>query len=279
MAFASLPADRIGAEVTTLALCWRIVRRDGVALGFTTHDRPLLIDGLDYASAPGIAPSAVVVDDGLEVDTLEVAGALSSDAITAADLIAGRYDGASLMLFLVDWQAPAAGIQPLARGTLGSVEHGTGPDAGFSATLRGPTAVLTATRIETYSPECRAELGDARCRVAMRGRVARGAVTAGDGASVTIAGIAVDTAPDQVEGRLRLLSGPLAGVERRIIASDAARLICDAPLAVAAGTLVEVRQGCDKRFATCAGRFANAANFRGEPHVPGGDVLTRFPGA
>jgi hypothetical protein len=42
--------------------------------------------------------------------------------------------------------------------------------------------------------------------------------------------------------------------------------------------LVEVREGCDKQFATCVNRFKNALNFRGEPHVPGGDLLTRFGG-
>ncbi len=36
---------------------------------------------------------------------------------------------------------------------------------------------------------------------------------------------------------------------------------------------------CDKRLATCCERFANAANFRGEPHLPGNDLLTRYPGA
>jgi hypothetical protein len=41
---------------------------------------------------------------------------------------------------------------------------------------------------------------------------------------------------------------------------------------------VELTQGCDKRAATCAERFANIANFRGEPHLPGFDLLTRFPG-
>jgi uncharacterized phage protein (TIGR02218 family) len=47
----------------------------------------------------------------------------------------------------------------------------------------------------------------------------------------------------------------------------------------AVGDLVEIREGCDKRLTTCAGRFANAANFRGEPHLPGIDLLTRYPGA
>jgi uncharacterized phage protein (TIGR02218 family) len=49
------------------------------------------------------------------------------------------------------------------------------------------------------------------------------------------------------------------------------------PFAIAAGDLVEIKEGCDKRFATCGTRFANAENFRGEPHLPGMDLLTRYP--
>ena len=45
------------------------------------------------------------------------------------------------------------------------------------------------------------------------------------------------------------------------------------------GTLIELIEGCDKRFETCRDRFANALNFRGEPHLPGIDLLTRYPGA
>lgn len=41
---------------------------------------------------------------------------------------------------------------------------------------------------------------------------------------------------------------------------------------------VRLRAGCDKRLETCATRFANAANFRGEAHLPGFDLLTRYPG-
>lgn len=89
--------------LTTLALCWRIVRSDGVVLGFTTHDQPIWLDGLCYASAPGMAPSAVATTDGLAVDTMEVSGALSADTITAGDLAAGRFDRATVKLFMVDW--------------------------------------------------------------------------------------------------------------------------------------------------------------------------------
>jgi uncharacterized phage protein (TIGR02218 family) len=47
----------------------------------------------------------------------------------------------------------------------------------------------------------------------------------------------------------------------------------------AAGDLVQISEGCDRMLATCAGRFGNVLNFRGEPHLPGIDLLTRYPGA
>ncbi len=46
--------------------------------------------------------------------------------------------------------------------------------------------------------------------------------------------------------------------------------ICDA---------ASITAGCDKRLATCGDRFANVANFRGFPHVPGTDAAFRYPDA
>ena len=184
-------------------------------------------------------------------------------------------DGAAVTVFLVDWRTPDAGQQRLVRGAIGAVEAGSGADSGFVAALRGPTAALAITAIESYSPECRAELGDARCRVAMRGRSVR--VSAVNSAEMTILPDALAGQPaDYVDGRLRVLDGADAGIGCRIVASLDGALALDAPVALDAGTRIQLWQGCDKRLATCAGRFGNAVNFRGEPHVPGGDILTRF---
>ncbi len=270
-------AARLGAEVTSLALCWRLVRMDGLAFGFTSHDGALAIDGLRFESAPGIAPSAVELTDGLAVDTLDVAGALSSGSITADDLLAGRYDGALAELFMVDWRAPEAGRHVLARGRLGTVEAGAGADAGFVATLVGPISVMQDTAIESYSPECRAELGDRRCKVDLRGRMRIVEVAQSDNGRVLLAGASTPVGVF-LEGILRVLDGPFAGLERRVVANDGEALVLDTPLRLSAGTRVRVTEGCDKRFATCHGRFGNDANFRGEPHVPGGDLLTRIAG-
>lgn len=264
---------RLTGELTRLALCWRLVRRDGVALGFTSHDRPLLIDGLLHEARPGISPSAVVLGSGVAADDLEVAGALSAGALTRAELLAGRWDGARVELFLVDWQAPHAGRQSLAAGVLGDVAVGEAADAGFVAEVLGPGAAFGAAVVESCSPECRAELGDARCQISLRGRTHLTLVTAVDSGRMQLAGLEPD---NLVHGQIEVLDGAAAGLSARLLAADTAWLIPDVELELAAGDRVLAREGCDKRFATCRDRFGNHLNFQGEPHVPGGDLLTRY---
>src|SRR3712207_2936487 len=113
-------SDILTGELTTLAFCWRVARRDGVCVGFTTHDRDLVLDGLAYRASPGMLPSAVSLSDGFEADSMDVTGALASAAITGADLSAGRWDGAAVELFMVDWERPEAERVKLARGELGT---------------------------------------------------------------------------------------------------------------------------------------------------------------
>jgi uncharacterized phage protein (TIGR02218 family) len=265
----------IADDLTYLALCWRLVRRDGVALGFTSHDRDLRVGGLVHLAGPGMSPSAIVLGDGVTADDLDVAGGLSSSALNRQDLLAGRWDGARLRLFLVDWRDPEAGEVALAEGTLGDVAVGEGADAGFVATLESPAAALQASVVEICSPECRAELGDMRCRVSLRGRRRITRITAAQADRVQASEIA---AGDHGDGRLLVMDGAAAGLERRIVAETEGWLQLDEPLVMAVGDRVLLTQGCDKRFATCRDRFDNAANFRGEPHVPGADLLTRIGG-
>ncbi|HEY0411902.1 MAG TPA: DUF2163 domain-containing protein [Allosphingosinicella sp.] len=264
--------------LTTIAFCWRLERRDGLCLGFTSHDRDLVIDDMAYRAAPGMLPSAVSLGDGFEAGGLDVSGALTSDAIRADDLAAGRWDGAAVALFMVDWEAPEGERLALAQGELGDVSMKSG---GFEAELRGAAARLERPAVEQTSPECRAELGDKRCRIDMAGRVRVARVAA----APTEGTIEIEAAPAGAGayafGRLRWLSGANSGLASGILASTGTVLTLrdPPPHPPAAGDLVEIAEGCDKSFATCTGRFANAENFRGEPHLPGMDLLTRYPGA
>ena len=267
----------LAKPLTTIALCWRVERRDGVALGFTTHDRNLAIGGLTYRAAPGMLPSSITLSDGFDPDSLDIKGAMSSDAIRSDDLRGGRWDGAAVTVFMVDWEAPDGDTLPVARGELGEVSL---RGDGFEAELRGPTAALERPVAELTSPECRAALGDKRCRVDMAGRTKL----------TRIASVVADEIFDVVEaaagnahgyGRLRWLGRANGGLDSAILRSDGVRITLREPPVhpPLAGDLVELREGCDRSLETCAGRFANAANFRGEPHLPGIDLLTRYPGA
>lgn len=89
--------------LSTIALTWRVERRDGVAIGLTSHDRDLEIDGFVYRAAPGMTPSAVRRSADLDADTMDVSGALSGAAIAERDLLGGRWDGARVVVRAVDW--------------------------------------------------------------------------------------------------------------------------------------------------------------------------------
>lgn len=261
----------------TAAICWRLERRDGVVLGFTTHDRDLDIDGLRYRAAPGMLPSSISLTDGFDADALEVKGALSSAAISDRDLRAGRWDGAAVQILMVDWADPMGARQQIARGELGEVSIN---DNQFEVQIRGPATMLERPVVEQTSPECRADLGDARCRVDMASRT-------------VLTRVSDVRAEDQLEvtatvatgiydyGRLRWIGGANSGLVSPILSAEGVviHLREPPPFPARAGDLIELRQGCDKRLATCVSRFANAANFRGEPHLPGLDLLTRYPGA
>lgn len=74
------------------------------------------------------------------------------------------------------------------------------------------------------------------------------------------------------------LDGPLARLER-VVGRTYGRL-CDAVLGDprCGVDLTDFPGiGCDKRWATCIGTFANGINFQGFPDIPGDDFLTAVP--
>jgi uncharacterized phage protein (TIGR02218 family) len=263
------------AALIPLAWCWRIERRDGAMLGFTTHDADIIRSGLIYRAAPGMDPSAIRLTDSLDDDTMEVKGALTHAALSARELAAGRYDGAAVHISVVNWADPAEPEIRIASGRLAGISRQAGR---FQAELSlCPPALDRGVGLAT-SPTCRARLGDASCGVDLAGREQRVTVQSSAGSDVT-----VDQAlPPALFnfGELRWIDGAFAGQRSSIIAQDSQTLtLSDMPgCALTPGTRAILTPGCDKRMETCRTRFANAANFRGEPYLPGMDLLTRYPG-
>ncbi|WP_298198660.1 DUF2163 domain-containing protein [Novosphingobium sp.] len=263
-------------ELETVATFWRLLRRDGVALGFVTHDRDLWLDGLCHRAAPGMVPSAIRRSAGLEADSAEVEGALAHDALSARDMACGRFDGAALQIGLVDWQSGESEV--LYRGTLGGL---AATDEHFQAVALSGKADLHRDPVPRTSPSCRAVFCGPECGLSAIAHDRRAGIAGCDMAAntVTIAGADSGSAGDWIGGRLRWLDGPLAGTASTILWADGPHLALAAPLEgpVPPGSRVVLRHGCDRTLATCADRFANAVNFRGEPTLPGNDFVARTP--
>lgn len=271
-------ADTILAQdLAALAFCWRLERRDGVTIGLTSHDRDLSVGGVVYKAAPGLVPSSVTRGIGLEPESMDLKGALTSDAISESDLTAGKWDGAALSLAVTEWTDPGTMWLELMRGELGAVEQ---QGEAFSVELSGPAAALLKPVAPETSPGCRARLGDRACRVdlALYRRVVSVSGVASEVVSISGGGL---TSGNYVFGQLRWLEGTNCGLSQGIVANDATSVTLNEPpaFALVAGTRALITEGCDKQMATCSARFSNAVNFRGEPYLPGMDLLTRYPGA
>lgn len=259
----------------TVAVWWRIERRDGVTLGFTSHDRDLVFGGLHHRTAPGMIPSAVRRTATLEADSAEVSGALAHDAIGEADLASGRFDGARVAMGLVDWESLES--EALFTGTIGSVGR---EGEQFSAELESLKQLLARDVVPRTSPTCRAEFCGEGCTLS-GARFTHEATLADVGADRQWVKAAGMVAADFAFGWIRPVDGDDAGAVLRARAVEGDWLVLERPLAAdaVAGMPVVLREGCDHTIGTCSARFGNAVNFQGEPYLPGNDLLTRYPAA
>ncbi len=134
-------ATHIAGGETTLARCWRILRTDGVVLGFTDHDRALTVAGTPCRPTSGLDGAVVPARLGAQVETGEVLGLIDDAAIGEDDILLGRYDGATVESWVVNWRAPDEALR-LRVDTIGEIVR---EDGVFRAELRSPQQALNRT--------------------------------------------------------------------------------------------------------------------------------------
>lgn len=272
-------AAHLAGSATTLADAWIVRRTDGAVFGFTDHDRPISVDGTICTPVSGFDPTTARRNVGFAPGDEEISGALTSELITDADLAAGLWDGASIAVYLVNWQASEEALL-VRTGRLGEV---TASDGAFKAELRGPAARLDQPTGRLYSRFCDAMLGDGRCAVSLAGWRWSATVAFSSTARVLV----VDGVEDRPAGlfsggRLTFESGALAAtvaaVDEHLADDFGVRLVLrhDLDAVPAAGDGLTLEAGCDKDYATCRDRFGNHENFRGFPQMPGRDFVFSY---
>lgn len=264
---------------TRLCRCFLMTRADGMVLGFTDHDEDVTFEGVTFRASGALTSSEAASQLGLSPDEMDASGALSDEFITEADLSAGVYDGARVEVFDVDWTSPAI-RRRLARYSVGQVERGA---LAFRAELRSLAASLDISqgRVHTTLCDCR-RLGDARCKLDLTGLQGVATVVSVSGYDVTVSGLDGFASSFFARGTVEWLAGANAGwgadirASRRMGALTLLSLWREPARAVATGDTLRATAGCDRTAEACRNRFANFANFRGFPHMPGETFISEY---
>ncbi len=264
----------LAGNVQTMARCWQIVRTDTTELYFTDHDADLVVGGNTYAALDSGKMSAVQSNDKLAVDNLDIDVILSATGIDEDDVIAGKYDNATLWEFEVNYKSLSDYIT-LAYGRLGEAELF---DDHARVEFRGLSHMLQTQIGRTYGRLCDAEFGDSRCGLDLD---TLGYKETGTVSSVTNRAEFTGSSDGGLEyeaGYLVWTSGANNGLEMEIknfIDNDMV-LALPMPFDISNGEGYTAYYGCKKTRAACKS-YSNIVNHRGFPDMPGADVMLNSP--
>lgn len=274
--------EHLQATPTTICRCWAVTRSDGTVYGFTDHDQNLAFEGVTFRADTGLTASALQQVTGLAVDNTEAVGALSDAAIKEEDIAAGRFDGATIISWMVNWSDVTC-REVLFKGTMGELKR---TDGAFYAELRGISEALNVPVGRVFQKPCQAHLGDAACGVDLSipgYRLEIDVQEVSDRRVFTFEAFAGAEERWFERGRLLVLSGAASGLvghiknDRTHGADRVIELWQGLGHDVVSGDLIRLEAGCDKRVETCRLKFQNIVNFQGFPHIPGEDWLMSYP--
>lgn len=272
----------LATATTTVCHCWLVTRADGESFGFTDHDGDLSFEGHVFKASSGLSAGALQQTTGLSVDNSEAVGALSDASVSEEDLAEGRFDGAEVQSWLVNWADVGQRLVEF-RGNFGEVTRKAGA---FRVELRGLAERLNQTQGRVFQTGCSAVLGDGRCKINLQGAAYR---TTAAIAEIDVLGrLRIESGTSFADrwferGQVEVLSGASSGMvvmvkgDRRTATGRVLDLWHGTGAVLAVGDSIRVVAGCDRRAETCRAKFNNFINFRGFPHIPGEDWLAAYP--
>lgn len=280
----------LASEASNLCVCIRIIRKDGQGYGFTTWDQSFSYAFLTNPDAYGaitfipqntFEPSDTSSSADLSVDNLEVMGVISSPGLEASELSAGLYEGAEVTVFRVNPENLAQGEMIDKRGYIGEISF---VDDKYVCEILTSSAFLRRNVGQVSSPTCRVrKFCDNQCKLTeatFSHSGAVGFVNSRDTSLVFTADVAITVAMTRfVNGLIKVSYGGFT-LEREIKevtflgGTDYSVSIRESFGIELNGNSATLVQGCDRKFATCVS-LGNAVNFRGEPHLPGTDTLSK----
>jgi len=263
--------EKIQDIPTNLLLCWKITRKDGIVLAFTEATNDIEINGTKYISSSGVRGSAVQESCNISIDNFDIEGILDNELIKSEDILAGLYDKAIIEVHLVDMdysQSTQKNVIFLKRGYLGNIR--LIGDNKFIAEINGLLQTAEQHVTNRYSLTCRANFCDKRCGLDFNQFIHTGQIT-----KILDKKTFQDGNNAQPNGYfdygIALFERENGIIEHNIkfYIDHTFELTLPAKIELKVGDNYYAIAGCDKSAKTCATKFQNIVNFRGEPHIPG----------
>jgi uncharacterized phage protein (TIGR02218 family) len=278
--FSDTLKSHIASDTTSLCYCWKLIRRDGLTLGFTDHDQNLNFQSFLFQAQTSVLSSPLEQVVGFAAPSSELNGTLNSALITDEDLQSGLYDQAIIETWVVNWQDLDQNFL-LDMHVIGQI---TQKDFSYQAEIRSMSSLFDQDKGRIYQIDCPLQLGEKRCGVDLSStdfHIKSEVVGLIDQLNV-ICAADMNLAYDFKLGTINFISGALAPAshvirDHRADASGACLSFWEPlPIVPAIGDQVTITIGCDKSFSMCKLRFNNSNNYRGFPHIPGIDLLMSY---
>ncbi len=150
-------SPQLQADIEAGVICtlMHITKSDGGTMFFTDNDAPLTVEGNTYIPATGLTGMKLTITNNAQVSSQKVAAGWAFN-INEADVLAGVYDNASILIGVASWENPSYGALWTFSGDLSTVQAN---QDGFVVDLQSSLWVLQRPLGVFISPDCRHTLG------------------------------------------------------------------------------------------------------------------------
>jgi uncharacterized phage protein (TIGR02218 family) len=255
--------------------CLRVepVYGSDLQFAFYPHD-VTMSNGEIYTKADGQDFSGTEFRSDFSPTSIDIAGFLSSNGISKADIAAGTYDNARWYLFNTDWDNPVEDEEPMSAGLFGASKI---VDSEYEIEMMTLVDVLNQKVGLQAQQKCPRVFGDSGCTVDVDALAVAATVT-----SVTDASNFVISATSEADdyfglGKLQFTDGENANLRPAVVKEHTTggniTLFDPLPYTPEVGDALSVKPGCRKRhIEDCKNKYNNVRNFLGFPWVPTDDV-------
>lgn len=254
----------VEAEVRTLATCL-LIKAGEETYGYTSHQEHLEIEGKIYTALPGFT-CGTLKSNLLAGDVSQSVDLLATDDVKRlVNWLQDLPASPTVSLFYVDYQHLEKGKFLTRQGYLGTTSFSEGR---ISLEIRSLTDRLSTEIGELYSQNCRARLGDSRCKVNLTSLLKQAVVRQIDPLKIEIEGDLGSATYMSIHWKTGENQGTMGDIKNFDKSSGILTLFLPVFGRIAVGDKVELLPGCDKTLRCCHENYKNTLNFRGEPYIP-----------